>query len=643
MGFPAKAKVPVLRRWTTKDGEDLYLIPAWGRGYFGVGEDGAIRVLPGHEGGPGLNLAELVEDLVERGLKPPFLLRFRDILEDRIRRLHEAFHRAIAEYGYSGSYRAVFPVKVNQQRQVVEEIVNLGRPYGLGLEVGSKPELLVALAMHADPESLIVCNGFKDREFIEIAMLAAKLGKQTFIVLDRLAELDLCLEAAAEFGVEPMLGVRVRLADRGSGKWGDSSGDRAKFGLTAQELLEVVAVLERHDLLDSLRMLHFHIGSQVTDIRSFKGALREAARFYTELVKLGAAMGWLDVGGGLGVDYDGSRTNFHSSMNYTLQEYANDVVDAIQTACDEAGIPHPYLVSESGRALVAHHAVLVFDVVGRAGMQSLDGAAEPTADEPAIVREYHELLEGVSAKNFLEAYHDALQLREEALTRFTLGLLDLQGRARCEAFFGAVCRKVLKLAQELDELPEELEPLGHALADIYYCNFSVFQSIPDHWAVKQLFPIAPVRGLDRQPTVRAVLADLTCDSDGKIDRFIDAHDVAQVLPLHALSADEPYYVAAFLVGAYQEVLGDLHNLFGDTHVVHVAIGPGGEPELLQVVEGDSVREVLSYVQYDPEDLIARVRRAAETAIREQRIRKADVQELLRRYKATLERQTYLEI
>ncbi len=643
MGFPAKNRQPVLRPWTVKDSEELYQVKAWGKGYFTVSEEGTVEVLSGMRGRRGLDMAKLVNELVERGLNPPLLLRFGDILEDRIRNLNEAFHRAIVEYGFRGSYRGVFPVKVNQQRQVIEELVNFGRPYGLGLEAGSKPELLVALAMHADPESLIICNGFKDREYIEMAMLAAKLGKQTFLVIDRLAEVDLCVEAAGKFGVRPSLGIRVRLVSKGAGKWTESSGDHSKFGLSSEEILEVVRILKEHDLCDCLEMLHFHIGSQITDIRAVKAALREASRIYVELVGLGAPMGWVDVGGGLGVDYDGSRTNFPSSMNYTLQEYANDVVDSIRAACDEASVSHPYIVSESGRAMVAHHSVLVFDVVGIS-----DGGGgrspEPVVDgDPEVVRDLHEVLRGLSTKNYLEGYHDALQLREETMTRFNLGLLDLKARARCETLFASICRKVLKLASEEEELPEELEPLERSLSEIYFCNFSVFQSIPDHWAVKQLFPVMPIQDLDRRPTRKAVLADLTCDSDGKMDRFIDPRDVAQVVSLHdPEQSGKPYYVGVFLVGAYQEVLGDLHNLFGDTNVVHVRMGEDGEPDLYKVVEGDSVREVLSYVQYDPEDLVARVRNAAEGAIREGRIRRVDVQELLRRYKGTLERQTYLE-
>lgn len=616
------------------------MVRAWGRGYFRIGKSGALLVTPRGSEHEAIDLYELVEDLVERGLRPPLLLRFADILEDRIRRIHRAFEQTIEEEGYQGAYRAVFPVKVNQQRHVVEEVVHFGQPFRLGLEAGSKPELIIALAMHEEPDSLIVCNGIKDREYLELAMFATKLGKPTVVIADRLEEIGLCMEVARSFGVRPKLGVRARLSTRGAGKWVETTGDRSKFGLAAFELLEAVDLLRKAEMLDCLEMLHFHLGSQVTDIRAIKSALKEASRIYVELCALGAKMGWIDVGGGLGVDYDGSQTNFHSSMNYSLQEYAGDVVWAIQAACDERGLAHPTIVSESGRAIVAHHAVLVTDVVGLAEMPAYCEMTRPGTTEPQAVHDLYEVLEGVTRKNFIESYHDAIQLKEESQTLFNLGYLDLGARAKCERLFWATCHRILQILSTDEELPEEIASLPKGLSDIYYCNYSTFQSTPDHWAVRQLFPTMPIHRLDRRPARRAILADLTCDSDGKMDRFIDLKDVANYLHLHEPDG-KPYYVGVFLVGAYQEVLGDLHNLFGDTNVVHVRLDEDGGLDVGKVVEGDSIREVLQYVQYDPEQLINRVRATAERALRAGRISKLDVHNLLRTYKDTMARTTYL--
>lgn len=608
---------PDIRPWTVQDSEALYMVPAWGEGYFRVGADGQIHVLAGApkrrlDEGPaegGIGLGDLVEQLTSRGVATPLLLRFGDILEDRIRRISGAFAEAIEDCEYRGRYRGVYPIKVNQERHVVEEIVGFGRQVGLGLECGSKPELVIALAMHTDPDALIVCNGVKDRDYLELAMLGRKLGKQVVVVLDRVAELYECLEVADRHEVDPLLGVRVRLAARGAGKWIDCTGDRSKFGLTYAQLVEVTQGLQERGRLDCLRMLHFHIGSQITDIRAIKRALREGARVYTELVRLGAAMGWVDVGGGLGVDYDGSQTNFHSSINYSLQEYANDVVYTVQVACDEHDCPHPDLVSESGRALVAHHAVLVVDVV--ASDQVTNGSLEPPAgdDDPDVLASLYETLELVNRKNYIESFHDAVALREEAQQRFNLGYLDLAARARADCVFYAIGQRILGFLGELDEPPEELEPLPRAMADILYLNFSVFQSLPDHWAVRQLFPAMPIHRLGEKPTRRATIADLTCDSDGKMDRFIDVKDVADFVHVHELNG-RPYYVGFFLVGAYQEVLGDLHNLFGDSNAVHVKLCDDGSVDASRVVAGDRVGELLGYLQYDPEDLLARLDHAA---------------------------------
>lgn len=635
-----KNKQPLMRPWTVRDSDELYMTTAWGCGYFRVGENGNMQVTPRGEKGPSIDLFELVEDLVDRGLKTPLLLRFPDVLADRIRAIRKAFSTAMAEYGFKGAYRGVFPVKVNQQRHVVEEILEFGSKGHLGLEAGSKPELMIALALQSDPDALFICNGLKDREYLELAFLAKKLGKRTIVVADRLEEVRLSIELAQELGVRPRLGVRARLFSRGAGKWVESTGDKSKFGLSAVEILEAIEMLEKAEMLDCLELLHFHIGSQITDIRAFKAALREASRIYVELAALGAPMGILDVGGGLGVDYDGSKTNFHSSMNYSLQEYANDVVAAIQEACDARDLAHPTVTTESGRAIVAHHSVLVTDVVGVAEMPGENSVRQPSEDDAQCVHDIWDVWKGVTRKNLTESYHDALQIKEEAQSLFNLGFLDLRGRANCERLFWATNQKILRLVHADGDLPEELASLPKGLADVYYCNWSTFQSTPDHWAVKQLFPTMPIHRLEQRPVRRGILADLTCDSDGKMDRFIDLKDVAEYLHLHE-PGTAPYYVGFFLVGAYQEVLGDLHNLFGDTNVVHVRVESDGSLDVGKVVEGDTVREVLSYVQYDAEQLVHAIRGASEQALRAGRITKHEVQDLLRLYKDALGRTTYL--
>jgi len=630
-----------LRAWTVKDSLELYNVNGWGRDFFTINDAGHIEVTPSGPGSARIDLRELVEDLRSRGLNLPLLIRFSDILRTRVEQLCGSFQQAIAENDYKGAYRGVYPIKVNQQRHVVEELTEYGRPFNLGLEAGSKPELLVALALQDNPEALILCNGYKDRAYIETALLAQKLGRKVVITMDRMAELDTILAAAAELDIRPVIGVRARLTTKGAGKWVESTGDRSKFGLTTAEMVATVDRLRAVGMLDCLQLLHFHIGSQITSIRAIKDALREASRIYVELHQLGAAMRHLDCGGGLGVDYDGSQTNFHSSVNYTLQEYAADVVSQIAESCNAKGVPHPDIITESGRALVAHHSVLVFNVLGTNEMllgQIPDSVAKT---EPLVIRQLYETYQGVSRKNFQEAYHDALQLKEEAITAFNLGVLDLKERARVEQLFYATCEKILKIVRDLPYVPDELEGLEKQLSDTYYCNFSLFQSLPDHWAVRQLFPTMPIDRLNRVPTRRAVLADLTCDSDGKIDQFIDLRDVKNYLELHQVNG-EPYYIAAFLVGAYQEILGDLHNLFGDTDAVHVKLD-GDDYRVEHVVEGDSVAEVLTYVQYSKDDLMSRVRRAVELALRDKRITPAESGRLMRRYEEGLEGYTYLTV
>ncbi len=630
-----------LRSWTVRDSSELYHVRAWGCGYFHIDKAGDLCVT-NKSGRSSVSLRALVEDLQHRGYALPLLLRFSDILHDRLEQIGSAFGTAIQDEGYGGAYRPVFPIKVNQQSDVVEELVHYGRDLGLGLEAGSKPELLVALALAEGPNSLIICNGYKDDAYIETALLAQKLGRHPVIVIDRFEELQSIIQASQRLRLRPHIGVRARLAARGAGKWAESTGSRSKFGLAAAELVSVIDTLREADMLDCLELLHFHIGSQITAIRAIKDALRESSRIFVELCALGAELRMLDVGGGLGVDYDGSRTNFHSSTNYTLQEYANDVVSSIREACDARDIPHPDIVSESGRAMVAHHAVLVMNVLG---VNREDDAVPPPLetgdDEPAPIRALRETHAAVTRKTFQECYHDALQRREEGLQMFNLGFLDLRGRAVLEQLFWAVCTKVLGIVRELDYVPDELDGLERGLANNYYCNFSVFQSLPDHWAVKQLFPVMPIHRLLERPTQRAILSDLTCDSDGRVDRFIDLHDVKRALELHRLLPGQPYYLGVFLIGAYQEILGDLHNLFGDTNAIHIRLDDEHGYSVERVVEGDTVTEVLGYVQYDRRDLVRRVRAAAEQALRTGAIRVEESALLMRHYEGGLAGTTYL--
>lgn len=630
-----------LRAWTVQDSTELYNIRGWGRDFFSVNEAGDVEVTPAGPGTLKIDLKELVDDLQSRGLNLPILIRFSDVLRVRLEQLVGAFQQAIVENDYKGVFRGVYPIKVNQQRHVVEELMEHGRSFNLGIEAGSKPELLVALALQENPEALILCNGYKDRAFIETALLAQKLGRRVVITIDRMGEIDTILAAAAELDLRPVIGVRARLTTKGAGKWVESTGDRSKFGLTTAEIVATVNRLREAGMLDCLQLLHFHIGSQITNIRAVKDALRESSRIFCELYRLGANMHYLDCGGGLGVDYDGSQTNFHSSVNYTLQEYAADIVSQVAEACNATGVPHPDLVTESGRALVAHHSLLVYNVLATNEILGGHVPEAPAAGDHRVLHSLWEAYSGVSRKNFQEAYHDVLQIKEEAITAFNLGVIDLDARAKVEQMFWATCEKVLKIVRDLEYVPDELEGLERQLSDTYYCNFSLFQSMPDHWAVKQLFPTLPIHRLNQQPQRRGIIADLTCDSDGKIDQFIDLRDVKGFLELHSPNGGE-YLVATFLVGAYQEILGDLHNLFGDTDAVHVKVD-GDDYTVEKVVKGDSVAEVLSYVQYDKGDLIAKVRRSVEAALREKRITMAESGRFMKRYEEALGGYTYLAV
>jgi arginine decarboxylase len=627
-------------RWTTADAAELYDVAAWGKGYFSVGDGGHVLVHPTKDPNRSIDLMELVEKLELRGIYLPILIRFADILKHRLGELYQAFTSAITEHSYKGDYRCVFPIKVNQQRQVVEEVFQFGRPYGFGLEAGSKPELLAVMAI-ADNNTPIICNGFKDDEYIELAMLAKKIGRQIIPVVEKYTELDLIIKHSQRVGVRPVIGIRAKLASRGSGRWKSSGGYRSKFGLTITEALRALDQLKALGMEDCLQLLHFHLGSQITNIRQIKGAVTEAVRVYVEMKRAGAGLQFMDVGGGLGIDYDGSQTDFESSVNYTLQEYANDVVYHIQQVCDEAEVPHPTIVSESGRAIAAYHSVLVFNVLGVTGFGEEEVPLELPEDVEQPLFDLVETYKSLSSKNLLEAFHDAQQALDSALNLFSLGYLPLQQRSMAENLYWAICRRIQKMAKDLEPYPEELEPLDSLLSETYFCNFSLFQSMPDSWAVKQLFPIMPIHRLDEEPFRHGILGDISCDSDGKIDQFIDRRDVKRTLPLHPINGG-PYILGAFLVGAYQEILGDLHNLFGDTNAVHVTLGENNEVILNTVVRGDTVREVLDYVQFNSKALLEQFRVDVETALRDGKIGYEESGRLLRFYEEGLNGYTYLE-
>jgi arginine decarboxylase len=617
--------------WTVQDSLDLYLVSRWGSPFFSINDKGHLICRPKKDNPGAIDLKELIDDLKKRGIKPPLLIRFNDILAAQVGNLTTCFQKSIDEYRYNGSYRPVMPIKVNQQRHVVEQLVEQGRPYNLGLEAGSKPELLVAMALLKKDSGVLVCNGYKDEDYIETALHAERLGIKTLLVLDRFAELPMAISVAKRLGIKPRIGLRAKLATRGKGRWVESSGDRSKFGLSIREIIRTVEILKEEGMIDCLNLLHFHIGSQITTIASIKNAMREAAHLYCGLRSIGCT------------DYDGSQTNFHSSMNYSVQEYANDVVSVMQDICDELLQPHPHIVSESGRALVAHHAMLIFDVLGanELGIKDESSIKKPTEDDHIILHSMHEAYSTVSAKNAQECYNDAVTAKEESVALFSHGVIDIETRAKIDELFWATCKKILKTIHGMQYVPEDLINLTKMLSDTYFCNFSVFQSIPDAWAVGHLFPFAPIHRLNEEPTQEAILADLTCDSDGKIDQFIDLRDVKRTLRLHKLRKNEPYYLAAFLVGAYQETLGDLHNLFGDTNAVHVSMGDDGRYLLQNVVVGDTISEVLSYVEYDRIDLVRRVRDSAEQAVRRGEISFEQSAELMKRYEEGLSGYTYL--
>ncbi len=623
------------------DAAALYGIPHWGKGFFAVSDDGDLLVRPTREASRGISLKQVVDEVARRGISTPMVIRFPQILSAAVANLNDAFGRAIAEYGYAGVFRGVFPIKVNQKRVVVEHIIEAGRPYGYGLEAGSKPELLAAIAADLSPESLITCNGYKDETFIRMALNAVRMKKNVVLILEKVSELDRILSVAQTRGVRPLLGMRSKLYARGSGKWAKSGGEAAKFGLTTPEMLEAVKILKTRKMLDCMAMLHFHIGSQITDIRKIKEAIREAGRVYAKLRALGVPIRYLNLGGGLGVDYDGSKTAFDSSMNYSVQEYANDVVYTIQQICEEERVPAPTLVTESGRAVAAYHSVFVTNVLDVADRIEQGRRVEVRPSDPTVLQELAGIHATVNAKNLRESYHDAQQYKEEIFTLFNLGHLSLEDRSKGEILFWQICEKIHRDLKSLKEIPEEFEDMETMLADKYVLNFSVFQSLPDVWAIDQLFPILPIHRLNEKPAELGTIADITCDSDGKIEKFIDLRDIKETLPLHALRNGEPYYIGVCLMGAYQDVLGDLHNLFGEAHEVMVTVDADGKAHIEGVLPGESCQRVLEYMNYDREEILAAIARHLRR-VAGRPLRKSEIQEIFEDFEGVFPKYTYLE-
>jgi arginine decarboxylase len=633
-----------MKPWGVSDSLKLYHIENWGDQYFNINPGGNLTVHPRQGLGPGIDLMKVVAEAQAQNLEMPLLVRFQDIIRHRVIQLNQTFRNAIQEAGYAGKYQGVYPIKVNQMREVVEEVVDAGREFNYGLEAGSKGELAAVLAQDLSDECLIIVNGYKDYSVIKLALMGVKLGKKCLIVIEKLSEVHQIVQIAKELGVAPNLGIRCKLNSKGSGKWESSGGETAKFGLTTPEMLYTVNYLTQHGYHDSVKLLHFHIGSQVTNIRTIKEAVKEATRFYAELYKMGYKLEYLDVGGGLGVDYDGSHTDFESSMNYSLREYCNDVVYSIQEVCTNEGVPVPTIVSESGRAIAAHHSVLVVNVFGSIEMGTTPLDLPETDDEDNTVKEMRYTFQNVNYKNMLESLNEAINRKEEALSRFKLGMLDLQDRAKVEHLYWQICRKVAALAPDLRYVPEEVEKVTKLLADQYLSNFSIFQSMPDHWAIQQLFPVMPVHRLDEEPSRTATLVDITCDSDGKVSKFIDLRDVKDTLKLHPLKDNEPYYIGFFLTGAYQDIMGDLHNLFGKVNEVHVFLDetePGGY-YIEEVIRGNNIASVLSWIQYNPAHLEKEVKTLIDRKVREGIVKPREGVDLQNFYENVLQGYTYME-
>lgn len=632
-----------MRKWKIEDSAELYNIKGWGRQYFTINERGHVAVNP-KEGYASVDLKEVMDELQLRDITAPVLLRFPDILDNRVEKISNCFKRAAQEYNYKAQNFIVYPIKVNQMRQVVEEIVSHGKKFNIGLEAGSKPELHAVLATNIADDALIICNGYKDATYIELALLAQKMGRRIYLVVEKMNELKLIADISRRIKIRPNIGIRIKLSSTGAGKWEDSGGDSSKFGLNSSELLEALDYLERRDIKDCLKLIHFHIGSQITKIRFIKNALREAMQFYVQLSKSGFDIDFVDIGGGLGVDYDGTRNSAsESSMNYAIQEYANDAVYSLVDACEKNSIKHPNIITESGRSLTAHHSVLVFEVLETTTLPQWKDNEEISDDEHELVRELYDIWDKLSPQpRLFESWHDALQIREEALDLFSLGLIDLRTRAMVEKLFWSIAREVGDIAQTMKHAPEELRKVSRMLPDKYFCNFSLFQSLPDHWAIDQLFPVMPLSRLDEKPSRMATLQDMTCDSDGKIAHFISVQGgSADYLMLHSLKQGEPYYLGVFLAGAYQEILGDMHNLFGDTNAVHISVYKD-RYEIDKIIDGETVAEVLDYVQFDPKKLVRNVEGWVTASMKAGKITAEEGREFLSNYRSGLYGYTYLE-
>jgi arginine decarboxylase len=631
--------------WDIPSAIALYNIDRWGTGYFTINGAGNVQVMPTQAYGSAIDLMEVVTEARNRGMTFPLVIRFQDLLRHRVETINRAFESAIAEANYQNTYKGVFPIKVNQLREVIEEIMDAGRPFHFGLEAGSKPELIAALAAHRDPEGLIICNGYKDSTFIQNALLGRKLGKQVIMVVEKMEEVRQIVQVSKEMNVTPLIGLRVRLQAKGSGKWATSGGENAKFGLSTADLVAASNYLKWEGMADALVLVHFHVGSQVPDIGVIKRAVREAARFFAKLSKMGHPMQFIDVGGGLGVDYDGSRTAFESSMNYTLQEYARDVVYNISDVCESEKVPHPAIVSESGRAIVAHHSVLVVEAFSSIEKGAADLSLEIKESDPKLFHEMAETQKALTKLSRMEVLHDAQQIKEQAQSMFELGLLDLESKAKIEIIYWQIAQSVVELCRGMRYVPDEVKELETALGDQYLCNFSVFQSLPDHWALGQLFPIMPIHHLDQPPDRNATLADITCDSDGKVRKFIDLQDVKETLPLHRIRPGETYYLGFFLMGAYQDIMGDLHNLFGRANEVHVFLDEDEEAGwyIEETIEGSTVGSVLSMTQWDEHELIRLVKGQVDAAIKSNRLKPNEAMRLLNEYERALKGYTYLNI
>lgn len=629
-----------MRRWRIEDSAELYNITGWGLKYFSINDNGHVQVTP-REGCASVDLKELMDELQIRDITAPVLLRFPDILDNRIEKISRCFKQAAEEYKYGAQNFIIYPIKVNQMRQVVDEIVSHGKKFNIGLEAGSKPELHAVLATNIDEHNLIICNGYKDENYVELALLAQKMGRRIFLVVEKLNELHLIARLAKRIGVRPNIGIRIKLSSSGSGKWEESGGDHSKFGLNSSELLEAVDALAKYKMEDCLKLIHFHIGSQITKIRRIKNALREATQFYVQLTKMGFSIDFIDIGGGLGVDYDGTRSSAsENSMNYSIQEYANDAISAIVDACEKNGLKQPNVITESGRSLSAHHSILIIETLETTQLPVWNDNEEVSDSDHELARELYQIWDRLGQQSLLESWHDALQIREEALDRFCLGMLDLHTRAQIEKLFWSVAREVNDIAKTMKHVPEELR-ISKMLPDKYFCNFSLFQSLPDSWAIDQMFPIMPISRLDEKPTRTATIQDVTCDSDGKINCFISSHGFSNALPIHPIKNGESYYLGVFLVGAYQEILGDMHNLFGDTNTVHVSVHKDGY-EIEQIIDGETVAEVLDYVQYNPKKLVRNVETWVTRSMKSGKITPEEGREFLSNYRSGLYGYTYLE-